>query len=317
MKIHHLFIFFAVIATVILGVYFIKTSTSRYTYNETIKCTNELTSALLDSITEVTERSETNGRLFETEKNRKIAYDSFYSTLSLNLNNYLTKDKYIQDTIPCLFLVDYDGYYVVYRETDSDNTMHTVVSPINIWSEETLNGSFVLRYYLNDHVQVIDRAVGTHYEGTRADVYAELTNDGYAYAFANTLKTDAIYKEAREYRIWKTLEEQLNYYVNKYNVYSEYYYELQIPNMQGLSNGKCIDNPCMFALMQGKYYGLPTTNANVYAYANAEVNTPIMYVGGNGTYHVKGCPYAYSENFVGTMEDCTYEGLYPCPYCIK
>lgn len=316
MKLHHYALAFFALIFATLAIVSIRKGVVNRTYKQAVKCENELTSSLLDAMTDAVDMSQTGEYLFNTEYKRKVAYDEFYATLSLNLNEYLTKDTYIRDTIPCLFLVDTDGYYVVYREEDADNTLQTKVSPLNTWSEYVGNGTWLIKYYLSDWVTIIDRSTGEHYDGHVEDVKIKTDNDGLSYVLHDYLASYEDYCAKREYCIYKTMEEQLNYYVNKYNVNAQYCYDLTIPMTTGIQEGHPIDKPCMFALMQGKYLGLSGTHSNVYAYANGEEITERAYYASNDGYYHKGtCPSLGTVKYKGSMKDCARHGYTPCPDC--
>lgn len=315
MKLHHYAMVFLVLTFGVLATYVVRNHVLNKTYTESIKCENELTSSLLDSITDAVETSNDGTYVFISEDRRKKAYDEFYKTLALNLNEYLTKDTYIQDTIPCLFLVDTDGYYVVFRENDATNTLTTIISPLNTWADYVDNGHWIIRYYLTDYVSVIDRDTGAHYDGRLSEVKDKLTDDGLLYVFDTYVHDYETYASNREYVIWRVMEESLNYYVNKYNVNTQYCYDLSIPMTTGIWQGHPIDKPCMFALMQGEYFGLSGTNSNVFAYANGEeINERIYYCSGD-YYHKSTCPYIGQIEFKGDIKGCAKHGYDPCPNC--
>ncbi len=314
MKLHHYAMVFLIIITAVLATYVIKNHVVEREYNQSVKCENELTSSLLDAITDAVTDSMDGTYIFASERQRKKAYESFYATLSLNLNEYVTKDIYIQDAIPCIFLVDTDGYYVVFRE-DNGGTLVTLTSPLNVWSDYVDNGHFILRFYLTDYVSIIDRDKGTHYDGTTEQVKEKLDEDNLLYLFNDYIADYDTYKEKREFIVYKAMEESLNYYVNKYNQNHQYIYDLTIPATQGISKGQSIDTPCMFAFMQGKYFGLSGTDANVYAYANSqEIYEQILYCS-DELYHLPNCPQIGVIEYKGDIKGCARHGYTPCPNC--
>ena len=268
MRLHHFGLAFIAFTITIMVLLFVRNHNVKQAYSQSAKCENELTSSLLDAMTDAIDKDGNGINIFDSEGKRRYAYDEFYRTLSLNLNEYLTKDTYIQDTIPALYLVDTNGYYVVFREEDNNNNLKTLVSPITPWTEYVGNGLYVIRYYLDDYVSVADRTTGVHYDGSLSEVKEALTQDGLSFVFDSYIHDLSTYEANREYVVWKAMEESLNYYVNRYNTNHLYCYDLTIPMSTGIQTGHPIDKPCMFALMQGKYFGISGTSANIYAYAN-------------------------------------------------
>lgn len=281
-------------------------------YDQSEKAEFELTASLLDAMTEAVKNTEGNF-LFNESAKREKAYNTFFETLSTNLSFEATKEKYIKDFIPAIFYVDTDGFYVTYQCKMADNERDTITTPINTWVEEVNSGKQVIRYFLKDYVEVINRNPygdeKSSYKGRVEDVYAEMSSSLRSH-LSDYLSSYDKYCDKRSICVARRMEEETNFYVNTYNVNSQYTYELQIPHDKFLQYGRQLDRPSMFAFMQGKYIGMTGKDANIFAFAQSEVLDESEFVmerklDGSKLYHRKGCPDITGTVFGhGNIHEC-------------
>ena len=327
MKLQHFGLAFIALSLMAVVSMFFSTRQTYNDYTESEKAEFELTSSLLDAMEDAVKESNSETYVFNTNAKRESTYNSFYDTLSLNLSRYATKDKYLKDYIPCIFMVDTDGFYVTYQEKVGSEYELTTTT-LNTFVEEPASKVFI-RYFLNDYVEVTNLDVNkyggeNHYVGSVEDVYSKLSS-ALQSALNDYLVTYEAYESKREDCIYKRLNQEINYYVNAYNRLSSHTYELQIPHTKYLNNGRVIDKPCIFGFMQGEYMGVVGTDANIFAYANSEIidtKTFLCYeTNGTKMYHdTASCTNIdVNSKFGGlhTLYECARKGYSSCPECLN
>lgn len=315
MKIHDWALIFLGIFITYFLVIFISVKTTQAENVKDIRYSDYLTTATEDAISSI----HTNGTdlIFGTKENRKKASNIFYDTLSHCLENVVRGESYVQDMVPFIIYVDVNGFYVQYRDFTSSNELATIITPINTWNSSFDNGNYLVRYSLNEDVEVLDRTTGNTYKGNRFDVYNKANTVELYY-----LTQDTFYEE-RDYVVLQKIEDAINYYCNNYNYTNPmgYTYEVTLPRTKGTDEGRFIDQPCIISFLQGEWFGLTGTDANIYAFSGAEVTTPVMYGvtdnAGEKLYHTKKCSmYSYIVD-TGTIKECAEMGAYPCPDCVR
>lgn len=313
MKLHDWAIIFFSIFLVNFLVIFISVKTTQAENINDTRYSDYLTTATEDAIASV---SGNGSYIFCTERNRTKATNVFYETLAHCMEEEIRGKAYVQDMVPFIIMVDTDGYYVQYRDFDSEHTLATRVTPLNTWSSSVSNGQFTIRYFLNDYVEVLDRVTGDISKGHRNAVYEDIGS-----ADLYFLSQNSFYEE-RDYVVVNKIEDSINYYCNQYN-YSNplgYTYEVTLPRTIGTDEGRLIDGPCIISFLQGEWFGLTGTEANIYAFSGSEITIPTIY-GITYTdeilYHTSKCPLYQYITSTGTMEDCAKLGAYPCPSCVR
>lgn len=294
-------------------------------------CEYELSESLLGSLEAIENVS--NGKyIFQNKKDRQKAITTFYDVLSTNLGHTLLSDEFndkdvgvairVSESVPALFLVDTDGYYVCYRQYEN-GFLQTHETPLNTWSDYiSPSGDKIIRYFLDDYVEVIIRTSGVisenstfTYKGKREDVYKNIQSRFPSPSvFDEFIGSDEIYAQKRSECISKIMENELHFYVNTYNVDESHVYKFEIPNTIKDELGKQIDQPCTFALLKGEYFGLSKHNANIYAFSNAEVidNTYYLSEKGGEMYHDRACSDVNSGNCeLCTIRECAKKGQEP------
>lgn len=313
MKLHDWAIIFFSIFLVNFLIIFISVKTTQAENINDTRYSDYLTTATEDAIASI---HNTDEYLFKTQENRSRAVNVFYDTLSYCLGEEIRGEAYVQDMVPFIIMVDTDGFYVQYRDFDSSHTLATRVTPLNVWSSSVSNGKYTVRYFLNDYVEVLDRVSGTITKGNRYEVYNIIGSSELYF-----LTQNAFYEE-RDYVVVNKIEDSINYYCNNYNYTNPlgYTYEVTLPRTKGTDEGRLIDNPCMISFLQGDWFGLTGTEANIYAFSGAEITEPIFYgitYADDILYHTPNCSLFSYITETGTMEECAEMGAYPCPNCVR
>ena len=169
MKIHDWALIFLGIFITYFLVIFISVKTTQAENIKDIRYSDYLTTATEDAISSV----HTNGTelFFATKENKTKASNVFYDTLSHCLEQVIRGESYVQDMVPFIIYVDWNGFYVQYRDFTSSNELATITTPINTWNSSFDNGNYLVRYSLNEDVEVLDRTTGNTYKGNRFDVF--------------------------------------------------------------------------------------------------------------------------------------------------
>lgn len=287
---------------------------------ENIALERDLLSSCLDAMEEAGDGT---SLVFENSSQRNKVVDAFYNTFCncLNLEGEYNRmmAKYY---IPCIFLVDSDGYYVCYTRTyrDSANTTvyDDVITGLNTWSESY--GDYTIRYGLGDNIMVVSKISSKSAYGPFDKCYADLN----APAEIEFLSTREKFEAERDAVIFEILGEQFNYYVNTHNEFFNHLeldYVFTVPSSYENEVARKIDSPCIFAFAQGIQYSSGEGYMNAYSLAGAikdRTNTYTLgYADGELYYHEKTCGYRNTDMFSGSMKECAIKGALPCPYCVR
>lgn len=296
-----------------------------------------LITATEGSLASVTDDS-TQQYIFATKDNREKAVDTFYEVLIKCFNyEYTTYEELVKHYVPCIFLIDTDGYYIEYTsEYTNDEGVYCyeqLITPINKWAKTysigggSRTGIYTVEYHLDDTVTVTykDRhdEVQT-YSGNYATVYEKYGNPQELSVFANY----DVFRAEKIDTIINILQDQMEYYINTYdgflNQKNNTQYEFTLPQLSGDNWARLIDNPTVISFLQGKNERVISTNYNVFAFAGAEVEEDVAYYirkddAGMKYYHREYCSklYNYDKQQKYSMVDAAKNGAYPCPECVK
>ena len=234
--------------------------------------TQIITNACYDAI-KVIDKEET--YVFKEETTRKNALKIFYKTIlkGLDIDNGIN-DRIISEKTPFVLLIDCDGYYLNYN-TAFDTTM-TISEPdalcactgLNTWAD-TYTGEdgkkYLVRFFLNDYIEIIDDATGEKFKGTLDEAKEEydailpfLTND---------------YEPTKRYCIINCMEDTINYLLNTQNINIGSWrmgYVVSLSNIPGEDWTRMLKNPTIIGFLQGPNKNNLTDNLNVYGYAASE-----------------------------------------------
>lgn len=283
--------------------------------------------------------------LFNTEENRKKAVNSFYTTLSKCFNyEGSTYVDLLHYYVPCIFLIDTDGYYIEYTHQFINNSGQLdsaqIITPINKWSKTYSVGGngitgtlYTVEYHLDDTISVtykysskgedkIDVLSG-HY----TEIYDKLHHPTELY---DIMKDNSSFQKEKNDVIINILNEQMEYYINvhKDEFYNRYnaQYEFTLPQVTGEDWARLIDMPTVVSFLQGIQTPISGKNnsfLNIYSFAGAEVELQTTYYitdeGDIKYYHRDFCTMIpHIDEMTGySMEQAAKHGAYPCPECIN
>ena len=304
---------------------------------ENNRYSNYLTSATKSGMEEAIANSPT-GNLFDQEYKRNLAINSFYKTLisCFNYDNSTMKDL-VYYYVPCVFLIDNNGFYIEYTETYKDSsgyeTFSEIITPINKWgklySDSQVSGDkYYIEYHLDDSILVTKYDYNnkiTTYEGGYKDVYEKL---GCPSALTSILENKQSFETEKNEVIILELTEQMTYYINThdefYNQKNDAQYHFTLPQVKDEDWGRLIDQPTLFAFLQGVQTPYYNGYVNIYALTSAELTEALSYLVEYSdeeqcyTYHTDTCSLISTTDNkkTYTMEEATRMNAYPCVYCI-
>lgn len=265
-------------------------------------------------------------QVFGDEVTREKAVDTFYSTLNRNLNNIVEKPE-TKHRVPCLVLVDTDGFYVEYNEEhtneDGETVSKAIISPINTWS--ATYGDYIVQFRLHDTVRVTSKVDDTVVEDTYANAYETLSVLPNFPTSLGFLRDKDKFDTERYHVIVNKVNEQVLYYINKVNLYDtqDINYHFNMPEEKGDYSAKMLEYPCVIAFYQGIQTRTGLSTLNAYALSGGEkTEAKIYYMAeDNGTLFYYGVddPASLGRDIVGfgTMEQCAKRGAYPDPETVR
>ena len=207
-------------------------------------------------------------------------------------------DENLMVSVPIVLLIDVDGFYVNYNALFDwssvknvaaldDFTQPMQMGPLVTWGEEKYG--YLVRYYLDDYVEVTDRTTGKKRAGNRKDVAAEMVQygiDGDIIEFLDGTKHTTTgaggtgsdlgeeFVVSKETQIIRSMEGMLETYINQYNYSAGRNaggYKLEMPEVSGEMWHRMLENPTLIAFLQGKSVNNSKEIINTYAYAGAEL----------------------------------------------
>lgn len=253
-------------------------------------------------------------RIWKDVQAREDTVNKFYQSFGLCLNKNGTGFyNELEIMTPVICLVDIDGYYISYNAAFDNNSnsndeyenVHNI-NALNTWSQPI--GTYVVRYYLSDNVQVIAQD-GKIYNGNRKKVYSDIADPSLEF-----LVMDEIFEDSKNSCIIQTLNEQINYYLNALNHNADSYdtqYIVNLAEVKGDTWCGLIDEPAICAFVQGKTFNIRNKKASVYGFGIYEIGEPLHYFildnGSSLTY------YCYEEkamqnNIIETDTFTYYQG---------
>lgn len=319
---------------------FLKTNISARTAQINNDYSNYLITATKSGIDAVLEDNPEGQYVFATEDKRQSATDAFYQTLIQCFNyDYTTYENLVYYYVPCVFMVDTDGYYIQYMKeyTDSEGmcAYENIITPINKWARtysvggNSLTGNtYNVEYHLDDTVKVVYKNRKDEVctiEGEYAEVYKKLEEPA---ILSGVFGSYTDFDNERTDIVIDSIEKQLTYYINVhdtlYNQQRNVQYEFTMPRVTKEDWARLVDAPTILSFMQGAQTEIGTNYLNIYALAGSEIEEDIYYVittDGNGekTYHIKECSHVTGTESkkLYSMEQAAMKGAYPCPDCIK
>lgn len=230
------------------------------------------------SAMKLTEVDTSTGNVFSSESKRDSTLNTFYETLLKNFNaeNDKVEGSVVKLRVPLVILIDNDGYYLNLNVSDSltelenpSNTSATkVTSNINSWAKAY--GDYIVQFYLNNDVSVIDRN-GITFEGSRRKVVNALGNQDISeIGFLAGSETDFL--SEKNSVIISEINTAIESTINSQNhMGGGNTYAIQMPVIKGEDWSRMLENPTLIAFLQGDIQKIGRNNLNIYAYAGAEI----------------------------------------------
>lgn len=330
---HLLIIFFIIMGSLTLTTFFYTNVANKAASNNNIY-SDYLTSATESGVHAAFKNRSTN-YLFDTNKSRQAAIDAFYKTLVTCFNyDNTTSEELVKYYVPCVFLIDNNGFYIEYTETyvgtEGYECYKDVITPINKWGKlysEGSSGKYYVEYHLDDTVTVVKYAndrTSKQYSGKYSDVYKKLKHPSSLSIFSSE---ESFEKEKNECIILE-ITDQLTYFINThdefFNQKNDAQYHFTLPMVKDEDWARLIDQPTIFAFMQGIQVQYNDSYINIYAMTSSEVTEALSYYlvkdpeTGVTYYHEKDCPHVTDSNEkTYSMEEAAKKGAYPCQECIR
>ncbi len=264
--------------------------------------------------------------LFKEKTQRDFTVKTFYRTLNACMGYDNPMEEYLtQYYVPCMVMVDFDGFYVEYpvEYYDESGTLcvKKVVTNINAWTKQY--GSYIVRFYLNNMVKVTKANGENYYEGTYKELYADA--DDYTKSTLSFMADKDSFLTERSNIISLTLNDVLTEYINLHNTSTMNRYNIKyrffLPE-SFYSGARNVTAPCIIAFLQGVQEQADVDYINIYSIAGNELVKSKTYYGhteadGTKMYHEDGCSLLTDKDEGwGSMSSMAEQGYYPCPDCV-
>ena len=254
--------------------------------------------------------------VFADKTIQKHVIDTFYTTYAMCANYKEDQINSIKYMVPCLLLVDWDGYYVSYTQwynTTGEMLYTDIITEKNYWTQQY--GSYLVQYTLDETVIISDMSEKEEirYEGRYSDVFEQLlTAKGQEIKELEHFKDAKTFEEERNLIVIDRIEKTAEYYVNTHN---EMYnrtstnYDILLPTTVEHTMASCLTMPSIIAFIQGEQARGKTENVNIYTYIGVDLEEETTYYvtideTGERTYHTKDCVHRENHVFEGSMIEC-------------
>ncbi len=303
--------------------------------SETVTAQNNLSASTLTAVETAYSYSDSDSlALFSSDSAREEAIKAFYENFTRCIGANMDTDLYYyaRYLIPCIAMIDYDGYYLMYAKSvsGSDGEKYVdIITPINTWEEQV--DDYIIRYYLSNELKVKVISTGDTYSGTSSEVYEKMVRDygttviDRNLAFLNNVDE---YTSRKNECIMNELQRDISYTINNHNSFKNQYdvkYNFSMPQLKG-DFQDVLNGPAFIAFEQGQQIqDSSDTLINVYALTSADVVGMNYYYivtepSGDVTYHKADCPHLtddMKENAkIGTAKYCALHKAHPCGDCI-
>ena len=278
-------------------------------------------------------------------------YETFMETL---LRNFRMIDdeigrRTIEGYIPCLAVIDYDGYYIMkhveYQKWDG----HGIVSEIRMaWMPKRAfsysDDRYVYSLTLGNDIIAYDKYTQQIYRDTADNFIADGTlPDSRLLADDPSTAGDALedFDVRRRNAIIECLQKDIAYTINNHNNIAKYYgitYYFSIPAIEHDIWSRTIDDIGLVAFFQGMPMGSSGEYVNIFSLGGTRIfkaskyyldidGTPDAKLAGGLIYYyhtAEDCPYLNpSPSFRppegypmrDTAKECASEGYFPCEHC--
>lgn len=345
---HWIIIFFLILLSIALPTFF-RTNITAKTEQVNNVYANYLITASKSALDAAVIDSEGNKNVFYNHIARQKAVDAFYKTLVQCFNyDYTTYEPVVKSYVPCIILVDNNGFYIEYGEDrqspDGTWEVHDIISPINKWSRSYSPGASngtgqeaYVEFHLDDTVNIVYAKSGEEpkrYSGNYEKVYNEMKKEGISlssltssdamYDLDALLSDDKNFYNEKKNIVVSEIQAQLEYYINTKtevnNSDGKYQYQFTLPQVTGQDWARMVDGPTILSFIQGPRTEYKIYEYNVYSLAGSEVESDyVYYISSDNYYHLKGCEHLSDEDTTKgySMENAAVMNAYPCPDCVK
>ena len=264
-----------------------------------------------------------NGGTFEDEVIRKKAVDKFYDVFTKGMDLKGARVDLSRIYVPCVLLVDKDGFYVSYSVSESDengNPLYTdIISNKANWTAQY--GNYAVTYRLDKKVTVTD---------TTGDTYTGFPNDAFSHfgsvQVLSFLNNDTSFNEEKNYTICRITEDAINYYIKTHNKYmnlDDREYQFTMPATDKDFEARLLNDASFIAFYQGYQKSTEKGHINIYAFSGSiEDKNRLYYRGmadGHEYYHEITCYHLtnISSSEGATRQEMASQGFEPCIDCVR
>lgn len=269
--------------------------------------------------------------------NKEKAVETFFNSLYLNLNIFEDEiqKKRIEGYVPCIVVVDYDGYYLMNNQ-ESYNTVRKERETRLVWNPKRTyaykDSKYLYYFTLDDFVTVCYKdAEGKEQflEDTIDNLKTQLTD-------SDILKDKDLFDRVRRRTIVECIKNDINYSINRHNSIARQYgitYNFTLPVISNEDWYKSVDDTGILVFFQGMPIGFTNERINNFSlggarmvkapkfYGELDANTNIKY------YHRSSCPMVKAkledpdlvmDNMMifDSKKEAAKAGYLPCRKCI-
>lgn len=262
--------------------------------------------------------------VFGTEEIRTTALEEFFKTFDdcYNFHSEAAMES-AKFYVPCLFLVDWDGYYVSYtqwyKNRDNATMYKEILTSKNTWNKNY--GNYMVRYRLDHYVTVTSKTDSTKLKGRFDEIYEKMGQP----SDLSFMADQDTFEIERTETIISQINDQVSYYINAQNDFfnkKSMQYTIVLPESDNDHTQELMDKPNVIAFMQGKQKDAQGVYANIYSFIASDVADEKKYyveqdeTDGKLYYHEQDCPDVTDKRFLGTMFECAERKANPAD-CVK
>lgn len=297
---------------------------------ETIYKKNQLNRALETSVQDGTADLIQIGRDKKVYANKDRAVNSFFNSLFINMNIFEddTAQDLIKGYIPCIIVIDHDGYYVMnhqeYTNGDGYKEVKMTWNPKRYYSYKSNYSGLTIMFTLSNYITVYD-GWDNFYQGT-LDQIQDLIADG-TLPSSDELMDDDYFEEVRKRCIVSYLMKDVNNSINSHNQVARDYgitYNFALPVIDKESWYRTIDDMGMLVFLQGLPIGVTNERFNSFSLGGARVVKPPLFYAEDmmvgtetiGYYHKENCGLLINRDHAyDDRKEAALDGYLPCKVC--
>lgn len=263
----------------------------------------------------------TEEEIFGDKDTRDLVVNTFYTSYA-RCANY--SEKQINDVkylVPCLILVDWDGYYINYTQwykTTGETLYTNLTTEKNYWMKQY--GDYIVQYTLTDNICLSDKTgqKEARYEGNYEEIYQILCAEEEKEELKH-LSSKETFEEEKNSVVITEIENVAEYYVNTHNeIHNKLYanYDIMLPVSDTDPLAACLHTPSIIAFIQGSQTQGKQEDVNIYTYVGVDLEPEhYFYIrkesDGTNLYHTSDCILSTESIGSGTMLECAKMGSNP------